>query len=157
MVDVAQRCAECGLAVPGGTEGCWERFEALRAREYAWGVPYALHRMVVDTYALQHPDQYCLSAKSLAAHLTGLCWALEYGGHLAGLRALQRWLNGVPPLAKPVLPAARGALTVADVCSASHTDAYADAVARWARSTWQAYAALHLLARRWIAEALARR
>ncbi len=157
VADGAGRCTGCGLTVPGGTEGCRERFEALHARAYDWGVPYALHRLAVDTYTLQHPDRYCVSAKSLAAHLTGLCWALEHGGHPAGLRALQRWLNGTPALTKPPLPATHGALTVAEVCSASDADAYAHAVERWARATWQAYAALHPLARRWVAAALARR
>ncbi len=151
------RCAGCGLAVPGGVDGCRAWFDAVLVREYEWGVPYLVHRLAVDTYALQHPDRYCVSAKSLAAHLTGLCWALEYSGHPAGLQALQRWLNGVPALTKPALPAARGALTIADVDTAPDAAAYLAAVTRWARATWQAYTALHPLARRWVEAALAQR
>jgi len=107
---------------------------------------YASTRLTIDIYCLQHPDDYCVSAKSLAAHLTGLCWALEHGGDEWGLRALQRWLN-TARLDKPPIPEHRGELTIADVSSASD---YLGAQNRWARSTWAAYADLHDLARGWI-------
>lgn len=151
---MADRCAGCGLTVLGGTDGCRARFDAVLVREYEWGVPYLVHRLAVDTYALQHPERYCRSAKSLAAHLTGLCWALEHGGHPAGLRALQRWLSGAAPVVQPDLPATRGALTIADVDAATDAVAYLAAVTRWAQATWQAYASLQPLARRWVQEAL---
>ncbi len=102
-------------------------------------------------------DTYCVSAKSLAAHLGGLCWALEYGGHPSGYRALDRFLDGPQRFDKPALPAVRGALTIGDVAAAGAAAARADALDRWARATWEAYADLQPLARRWIAEALAAR
>jgi hypothetical protein len=102
----------------------------------------------------KHPERYCVSAKSLAAHLTGLCWALEYSGHLSGLKALQRWLDGRARIDKPELPAFRGALTVADVIGATNPEERAAAIGRWARTTWEAYSDLQALARRWVEEAL---
>jgi hypothetical protein len=103
---------------------------------------------------MQHPDRYCVSAKSLAAHLTGMCWALEFSGHPSGLKALQGWLDGPRRIEKPALPAFRGSLTVADVRDAHDPQAHAAAIERWARSTWEAYSALHPVARRWVEEAL---
>jgi hypothetical protein len=91
----------------------------------------------------------------LAAHLTGLGVLLERGGSRAvGVEALRRWLEGRPHIEKPEIPSFRGRLTVADVRRTTDPQAYAEDVERWARSTWDAYAALHPLARRWIAEAL---
>ena len=149
-------CEGCGLHVAGGTASCQGMFDEFRAREMSELAPsYASTRLTVDVYCLQHPDRYCVSAKSLAAHLTGLGWALERGGGEWGLRKLQRWLDSGPTLEKPALPAGHGALTIADVASAPDTDQYIAALDSWARSTWAAYSALHEIAGRWIDAAVA--
>ena len=138
----------------GGTEGCQALFDRLSARMLEGReVSYLVRRLAVDCYCLQHPDRYCVSAKSLAAHLTGACWALEFGGGEPGLKALQSWLNGRVPLAKPALPSSFGVLTVADVAAA---DSLAEGVEAWARSTWEAYAGLHPSTRGWVKAAAGR-
>jgi hypothetical protein len=138
-----------------GPPRCQDLFHQLHAKELEeWSTPYAVHRLMVDTYCLQHPDAYCVSAKSLAAHLTGVCWALERGGHPSGLRALQQWLDGRVSLVRPDVPSFRGALTVGDVARAADAEAYVSALGRWARSTWGAYRALHPVAREWIERAV---
>jgi len=152
------RCAGCGLEIAGGTDGCQALFDQFRLRESAeLARDYASTRLTIDIYSVQHPDRYCVSAKSLAAHLTGLCWAVERGGSEAGLQAMQRWLNGSVPLDKPVIPNDRGKLTVADIASAVDQAAYEAALDRWARSTWEAYSPLHEIARHWIDEAVSQR
>jgi len=149
-------CEGCGLRVAGGAVGCQAMFDEFRAREMSELAPsYASTRLTVDVYCLQHPDRFCVSAKSLAAHLTGLGWALERGGGEWGLRKLQRWLDSSPKLDKPALPAGHGAVTIADLASAPDTDAYMTALDRWARSTWTAYSELHEIAARWIDAAVA--
>jgi hypothetical protein len=76
-----EACAGCGLHVDDGEDGCQRLFDAFRVREMSGlAATYASTRITVDTYCMQHPDRYCVSAKSLAAHLTGLAWALERGG-----------------------------------------------------------------------------
>lgn len=72
-------------------------FEEFGARSFADPPYWRVHRMMVDAYCLQHPERYCVSAKSLAAHLTGLCCAFEHGGHPSVNAAVQRWLNGASP------------------------------------------------------------
>jgi len=75
------------MPVEGGETGCQKMFEQLVARDFGNVLYFRSHRMLVDTYALQHPESYCASPKSLAAHLTGLCWLLERGGSRAVVRS----------------------------------------------------------------------
>jgi len=152
----AECCDGCGLEVAGGTRGCQLVMDELVARDFTSIYHFRVHRMMVDTYSLQHPERYCASAKSLAAHLTGLGWLVEHEGDRAvGSEALRHWLDGRPALEKPPIPSFRGRLTIGDVRAAEDPDAYARAVERWARSTWEAYAPLHEVAREWIRHALA--
>jgi hypothetical protein len=132
-VEVApEACPSCGLAVAGGAEGC-----------------------VVDVYAMQHPDRYGRSAKSFAAHLTGLCaWLENEGGAQSMNASVQRWLSGPSPIVKPPLPPSYGAITIRELVDAEDPLGYGAVLRRWARSTWDAYAQLHATARKWIATAV---
>jgi hypothetical protein len=154
---VEEACDGCGLRIDGGTAGCQSMFDEFRVREMSELAPaYTSTRLTVDVYCLQHPDRYCVSAKSLAAHLTGVGWATERGGGEWGLRALQRWLDSGVKLEKPPLPDRRGEITIRDVAGAAATDDYLVAQDRWARSTWAAYGDLHETARAWIDDAVRR-
>jgi hypothetical protein len=149
-----EACEGCGLATVGGTAGCQALFDQFRARELTeLAAAYTSARLTIDVYCLQHPDRYCVSAKSLAAHLTGVCWAIERRGNEWGLRILQRWLDGQPKLDKPAIPAQRGARTIGDV---ARVDAgqYPRTIHEWAGSTWSAYSSLHLVARAWVDDAV---
>ena len=152
-----ERCDGCGLRAPGGAAGCQALFEELLARDFGDARFFRVHRLLVDTYSLQHPDRYCASAKSMAAHLTGLCWLMERGGSAAvGHAPLRAWLDGTPALDRPDPPEFRGGATIADLCAATDAVEHARAVEAWARSTWEAYAPLHVQAREWIEQALSR-
>ena len=150
----SQACPSCG-ARAGGQAECQGLFDQLGA--LAWSDPRraAVHNLVVDAYCLQHPDQYCESAKSYAAHLTRLCCALEFGGQPCLYWAIPRWLDGKVQLRKPLALRVRGAVTVADVHAAPNSDAYAARVREWARSVWEAYASQQDLARAWMRAAIA--
>jgi hypothetical protein len=135
-----EACGGCGLRIDGGTAGCQSLYDEFRVREMSELAPsYASTRLTVDVYCIQHPDRYCVSAKSLVAHVTGVGWAVERGGGERGLRALQ-----------PPVPQRRGELTIADLAGATAQDAYLAAQDLWARSTWDAYGDLHEIARAWI-------
>ncbi len=151
---MSEVCASCGLAVAGGAEGCQRLFEAIGLREYEDMRFARYHRIVVDVYALQHPDRYGRSAKSFAAHLTGLCaWIENEAGAQAVNAVVQRWLSGSSPIARPELPPGYGAVTIGSIDATEEPVAYGATVRAWARSTWDAYAALHAIAREWIATA----
>jgi hypothetical protein len=144
-------CPGCGLDL--GAEACRSLFDELGA--LAWtDVRYAREqRKTVDAYALQH-DEYIESAKSLMAHLGGLCCAFDYHSDPAAYDALLKSLNGSPELQKPLLPSFRGAVTIAEVMLPHNPETHAEAVDRWARSAWEAYASLHSFARQWIEKAM---
>ena len=111
---------------------------------------------MVDAYSLQHPDEFCRSAKSLAAHLVGLCEVMEYRGATdRGSPALKRWLDGAVTLIKPPLPEERGGVTLPDLPFAADPVAWQAEVSRWAEAVWRAYGPLHDMARGWRAAALA--
>jgi hypothetical protein len=154
---MSEICGSCGSAVEGGTEGCQRLFESIGLREYE-DVRFArYHRVVVDVYAMQHPDRYGHSAKSFAAHLTGLCAWLEDESRAQSVNAsVQRWLSGPSPIDRPELPANFGALTIVEVAGEDDPVRFGEALHRWARSTWDSYAPLHRIARVWIATALAK-
>ena len=147
-------CPACGLAVPGGRTGCEELFHEVIAREFGDYRFFRVHRLTVDAYSLQHPEQYMRSSKSFAAHLTGMCAALEYDDARAINRAVQQWLSANPAVRKPPhLPDQRGDLTVAHVHAAATPEEHAARVRQWARSVWAAWSDHHALARQLIAAA----
>ncbi len=85
-------------------------FNEILVKEFSNFCYAKVHRLAVDAYSLQHPGQYMISAKSYAAHLTGLCVAMEYEGSPELLRILQVWLNGKKELQRPGIPEQLNAL-----------------------------------------------
>ena len=152
MVD---KCAGCGLVVSGGTGGCQSLMDECLALHFTQPAYFGVHRLFVDVYCLQHPDRYCVSFKSLAAHLGHLCWTLERGGSRAvPSEAIRKWVELHPHLQKPPIPVFRGEVTIDLVHRAAMPADHHVAVQTWARSTWDAYADLHDLARTWVSSAL---
>jgi hypothetical protein len=115
--------------------------------------------LTVDVYALQHPAEYMRSAKSYAAHLTGIYAALAQSGAAETNRAVQQWLNGPHLFPRPGEPAPqhRGELTVVHVHAATDPADHLGRVREWALSTWQAWHDYHQLARHWVEQATADR
>ena len=103
---------------------------------------------------MQHPERYCRSAKSYAAHLTRLCCGLERGGDPWLYGAIQKWLNGAVASEKPEAPSDRGRITVADLRAARNAEEHTRLAHDWATSVWEAYTAQHDMARNWIQAAL---
>ncbi len=143
-------CQDCGLHSAPGEPSCSELRDSLLARDFEQSALYwRLHRLAIDAYCVQHAA-YVESAKSLAAHLCGLCIALEMGNDEPSMRILQQWLSTNPDLHKPCLPKTRGRLTIKHVSDLPDPIAYGAAVKEWAQSAWDAYSDLHVTAREWI-------
>jgi hypothetical protein len=145
-------CPSCGAPL-GGRDGCQSHFDDLSAQAWNHPVRGAMHNLVVDAYALQHPDEYCESAKSYAAHLTGLCCGVEHPGDQKLYWQIARWLDGPATIEKPAVLDARGRQTIATIVNLPD-DAYRSAVRQWALSVWTAYESQQYLARTWLAEVL---
>ncbi len=152
---IRMRCPGCRREARGGLAECQATFDELLAREIGEPSSPAMHRLMLDLYALQHPEHYCTTARSCIEHLTGLLVAIEHDSRPELLRAVHGWLESSAPLERPLLPERRGALTIASVIEAPNRVALEHAIRAWAASVWEAYAPLHALAREWTAEAFA--
>jgi hypothetical protein len=132
---------------------CRALYEALLCRDYSDPTYFRSHRLLVDIYALQHPERFCRSGKSAAAHIVGVHVFIEGGEEPdVGVSALTKWLDGPSAISKPTRPASRGILTIQHVIDLDGEE-YRDALHQWALSTWAAYSGLHLIARNWLGEA----
>ena len=137
----------CGVA---SAEECADIFREILAQEFGDVLYARVHRLTVDCYSLQHPDQYMKSGKSYAAHLTGICVALEYGNSRQLLQQLRRWLDGNKQPAKAGFPANFGAVTIAYVAEAANGAEHAARVEEWAAVIWEAYSDYQAVANEWI-------
>jgi hypothetical protein len=148
---VITACPECGAPGVATSEACEKRLQDLGLERFDDSELATDWRLIVDCYSVQH-DRYIHSGRSLAAHLTGVCIALEHGGDESLLRAVQQWLSGTRELPKPAVPASRGDVTIDDVIRAAPEERHA-VVRRWAASSWAAWSAHQELARGWIKDA----
>ena len=147
-------CEDCGAVLEEGRAGCLRIFEEIIARDFSDYRYGRTHRLTVDAYALQHPDRYMRSVKSFAAHLTGMCAALESEDASAVNRLVQKWLSTNPQIEKPAhLPQRRGDLNITYIHSAPDADEHVKRVSEWARDVWGAWAEHHALAGRLVDEA----
>jgi Family of unknown function (DUF5946) len=162
-----EQCRGCGAKFPasGGathpymlsSAGCWATFGAVLAREYADPDLFAVHRLSVDAYAVQHPGLASSrpAMQSIGLHLARLTLQLERGlsaeranaamVQLAEYKARFHWLEP---------PASLGAVTVAQVALSLDPLEHAAAVRVWARSAldaWQANGDTRVTIERWLA------
>lgn len=143
-----EACPSCGARL-GGRTGCQATFDELSADAWTSRTLAGVHNLRVDAYAMQHPAEYCQSAKSYAAHLVGLCCGVEHEGDQKLYWAIPEWLDGAASVKKPREISGRGMLTIADTLTAREDD-HPELVRRWARDVWGAYAAQHDLAHEWL-------
>ncbi len=126
------------------TPGCWAAYTELLARDYEnFQELKDVHRLVVDTYAVQHPGQPSRrSIQSVWTHLISLHFALEYGGPSADTwRAAMRTIEAQKSLHWLDPPDFTGTLTVADVLQAEDLEHHKLLVRQWAESVRDAWAA----------------
>ena len=142
-------CPSCGSLL-GGRSGCQATFDELNANAWTSQSRASMHNLVVDTYAMQHTEEYGQSAKSYIAHLTRLCCAVDAPGDQALYWSVARWLDGTQQLPRPSDLASRGKMTIADIQEVAPEDEYPDLVRQWARDVWTAYADQHANARQWL-------
>jgi hypothetical protein len=140
----------CWCGLESAQEGF---FDATLAKEFSDILYARVHRLTVDTYSLQHPEQCMVSVKSFAAHLTGMCCAMEYGNDRKLLRTLQQRMNGKSQLHKSDLIKDVGSLTIAHIANARDGKDHEKLVQEWAKNVWSAYGVYHPLAVEWIEQA----
>lgn len=136
-------CPLCGAPL-GGRDGCQRAFDELNAAAWQDLTRAAVHNLVVDTYAMQHAEEYGRSAKSYFQHLTALCCGIEHPGDVQLYWSIAPSFEHTPAPPKPPLLTERGSLTIADVAPGS--EHFAARVREWASAVWSAYSSQHGLA-----------
>ena len=157
-----EQCPGCGVRLPrvdGPTHAymtcsasCWQRFGELLAAQYADPGRMAFHQLVVDAYAVQHPDGDDPRAiQSVAIHLMTLCLFLEEAVDPSLGAALHARMVRRPVFHRLEPPPSRGSLTVLNVPVVSDAATAREAAYAWARSAWDAWQQQHVTVREWLA------
>ena len=158
------RCFGCGGGFPemdGPTHpymlssaGCWAAYGELLALEYEDRAYAPLHRLSVDTYAVQHPGIDTPRARnSVGIHLSRLSLILELGWPIGKANDAMQIITAKRftfPWLSP--PASFGPLTVKNVLEAEGAVEHMAAVQLWAKVVWQAWGEHHIAVRGWLRE-----
>lgn len=156
-------CPGCGLSLPphkgpthayvGSSPACWQLFGRLSTDPFARREGTLLRRLVVDSYAAQHPGvPHRRSIQSVAVHLMGLCVLLERGVEERRLVPVL----GRPPARKTMdlhwlePPDFTGTVTAADVLATGPEESYITSAEAWACSVWEAWRPHHGTVRAWL-------
>ncbi len=158
------KCFSCGGLFPdiegpvhrymASSPGCWSVYGQVLAREYSDTSYFEVHRLTVDTYAVQHPGSTDRqSIQSVGLHLIRLCLFLEHGltaknTNNAMLEAGKRkhsfiWLER---------PKSLGSITTADVAATKSVDEHKTMVRAWAQDSWEAWSMHHSIIRSWLSD-----
>lgn len=154
-------CPGCRVRLPVGeavahpymtcSPACWARYSDLLAVQYANPRRMAFHQLVVDTYAVQHPDGDDPRAiQSVGIHLMTLCLFLERGTDPSlGTRLHQRMV-GRPVFHRLTPPSTRGRLTMLDVPLEGDPEVARVASYVWAGDVWNAWSSHQPTVREWV-------
>ena len=155
-------CVGCGALFPdieGATHrymessaGCWASYGEVLAREYSSAAYFEIHRLTVDTYAVQHPGKPSpQSIKSVGYHLVRLCLLLERGLKMEqaneAMLTITKTKEHFTWLAPP---SSLGSITVVDVHAASTVEEHKQLVRLWAASVWAAWSPHHPIIYGWL-------
>ena len=155
-------CVGCGGIFPDiegvthrymeSSPGCWAAYGEVLAREYSSPAYFEIHRLTVDTYAVQHPGQpSAQSIRSIGYHLVRLCLLLERGLEMEQEnRAMFTITKEKDHFIWLTPPPSRGPITVADVFAASSAEEHEELVKTWAASAWAAWSIHHSLIYSWL-------
>ena len=159
---VTINCMGCGGAfadIEGPTHrylesspGCWAVFGEVLAREYSDPAYLRVHRLTVDTYAVQHPGRpSAQSIQSVAVHLISLCLVLERGVEMtSATAAIQAAVAHKESYIWLAPPSSLGSITVADIHRAQDAAEHEKLVRAWAASAWSAWSPHHATVREWL-------
>lgn len=160
--DANVSCIGCGATFPDGdgpvhrymesSPGCWAAYGEILAREYSDPRYLSVHRLTVDSYAVQHPGRSSAqSIQSVALHLISLSLVLDHGvSPESATEALRRCSRSKDSFVWLDPPIHRGGITVADVRSADLPDTHIARVWDWARGAWAAWSPYHDTIGAWV-------
>lgn len=150
-----KNCPSCGAPDVGGLTGCDDEFSRLIGREFSNPLLFRAHRLTVDAYCLQHPEKYMISTKSATAHLSCICWSLEFSESLHLPPALKRFVDGPRTFTRIAVPPElhRGSINITHLNELSDPTKYLIKAREWANSAWSAWPHAWEQTRAWVKEA----
>lgn len=125
----------------GASVECWELFGLLQTLEMErYGYP-AVHRLVVDAYAAQHPGPGVerRDRQSVLVHLASIHLVLEAGRSSADAAALLRRLTQDRPEFPLLARNGPGVLDLRHAWDAVDLEDYERRVRAWAAAVWASY------------------
>jgi uncharacterized protein DUF5946 len=156
-------CPGCGLVLPlhhgpthaylGASPACWLLYGQLPTAFRMNAVGETVRRLVLDTYAVQHPGKPQMrSVQSVAVHAMGLCALLERDARERRVEPLlgRRGAHKAPALHWLEPPRPNGTLTVRDSLGADGPENYVTTVNAWAADVWAAWKPHHNIIRGWL-------
>ena len=162
MTETIDICPGCGVRLPvvdgpvhaymRASPACWAAFGKLLNAEYSGLVPYDIHRLSVDCYAVQHPGDGVdrRAVQSVGLHLARLYVQLETRPGPTRTNQIMLGFAKRKASLKPLEPPAHFTQTIADITPFAGTDKHADKVNAWAKATWADYAAHHEYIKDWV-------
>ena len=150
------QCYGCGAFVDniegqphkyiGTIQGCWNIYEQVLTKEYEdYSYFEDIHRLTVDTYAIQHPGQPCKqSIQSVNLHLIGLYYVLIK--NLSGKEATKKIgaiLEKKPKFEWLEPPIPNGQITIINVLIATNKEYHEKIVKEWAQDVFGCWLLKH--------------
>ena len=164
MADSMESCPGCGgsfrpidgpvHAYMHGSPACWRAFGEVLAAEYGDPKLMDVHRLSVDTYAVQHPGDGAdrRAVQSVGLHLARLMLQLENPRPPKETNAVMLGLASHKASLTRLAPPDRFTMTVADVWPLAGSRDHAARVREWARATWADWSAHHPYIRSWVTQ-----
>ena len=161
MLNPCQGCGGLFGPVAGTTHAymlsspaCYAAFCTLLAAEYATPELMAVHRLTVDTYAVQHPGLATdrRAVQSVGLHLARLMLQLTRPRPPAETNAMMLDFSKRKATLKALDPPASFAMTVANVAAYAGTPAHSAQVRAWAAATWYDWSPAHDYIKHWVGD-----
>lgn len=154
-------CPGCGVRLPvvdgpghaymTCSPACWARYGELLSTQYSNPERMAFHQLIVDSYAVQHPDGGDPRAiQSVGIHLMTLCLFLERDTDPSLGTRLHRRMVGRAVFHQLEPPPSRGRMTMLDVPLDADPTVARGAAYAWADDVWTAWADHHSIVRDWV-------
>ncbi len=164
MRQLETACPGCGAlfsTVEGPTHdymlsspACFAAFCSLLAAEYSSETLREVHRLTVDTWAVQHPGDPDdrRAVQSVGLHLARLKLQLDTPSPPAETNAAMLEFSK-HKATLPVLSAPEGfRVTASDVVATAGTADHVEAVRTWARQTWEDWSDHHAFITGWLSQ-----
>ncbi len=153
------KCFSCGALVPdidgpvheymASAPGCWKIYGDILAKEYATeNYDPIVHRITVDTYAVQHPgipERRAINSVNL--HLLRLFLIFEKDLETSKANSVMKQISDDEELHKTFKwldpPSFENTLTVSDVIQANNREMHTKIVKEWGASVWNVWKEKH--------------